>query len=353
MTSLQPARFLPALALMVCSFPSCFKARPPAAPSIEFTQVPPFAEGTALKLYDIAGRAKGAQPGQRVVLYARSGVWWVQPLSDKPFTSLDSHSVWSNRTHPGSAYAALLVTPGFHPPSKMDVLPEVGSFVVAIAQTQGAVVREQPRGVVMFDGYEWRVRSTPNNPGGTVNQYDVSNTWTDAQGLLHLRISGTPGHWTSAEINLNRSLGYGTYRFVVRDISHLQPAAVFTMRTWDASGPTREMDIEISRWGNPVSKNGQFVIQPYYVPANTFQFLTPPARVTFMLRWEPEKASFKVFPGAVSNWDSHAASEHIFTSAVPPAGEERINLDLYVFGNDQTPLRHGDEVIVEKFEYLP
>jgi hypothetical protein len=353
MTAIQSARLLPAVVLIGCFLEGCGKSRPSPAPSIEFTKIPPFAEGSALKFYEIAGRAKGAGPGQRVILYARSGLWWVQPMADKAITPLDSQSEWSNHTHPGSAYAALLVAPGFHPSSKMDFLPPVGPFVLAVAEVQGTVPPEPSRRVVMFDGYEWRVRSSPNDPGGTRNEYDVSNAWTDPAGSLHLRIAGSPAHWTSAGINLSRSLGYGTYRFVVRDVSHLEPSAVFTMRTWDDSGPTHEMDIEMSRWGDPAARNGQFAIQPYYIPANTFQFNSPAQRVTFMLRWEPEKASFKVFPGAVSNWDSSAAVEHMFTSAVPPAGEERINLDLYVFGNNPTPLQHPNEVIVEKFEFLP
>lgn len=29
------------------------------------------------------------------------------------------------------------------------------------------------------------------------------------------------------------SLGYGTYRFVVRDISKLEPSEVFSLFTWD------------------------------------------------------------------------------------------------------------------------
>jgi hypothetical protein len=37
------------------------------------------------------------------------------------------------------------------------------------------------------------------------------------------------GKWRCAEVNLARSLGYGTYRFVVRESSFLEPAAVLSM----------------------------------------------------------------------------------------------------------------------------
>ncbi len=37
-------------------------------------------------------------------------------------------------------------------------------------------------------------------------------------GFLHLKIAKTPAGWSSAEVDLSRSLGYGSYRFVVGDI---------------------------------------------------------------------------------------------------------------------------------------
>ena len=55
-------------------------------------------------------------------------------------------------------------------------------------------------------------------------------------------------------MSLTRRLGYGTYRFVVRDVGHLEPGAVLTLFTWEGAAADqnhREMDIEISRWGDP------------------------------------------------------------------------------------------------------
>ena len=31
----------------------------------------------------IEGRASGAKPGQQIVLYARSGIWWIQPFANQ------------------------------------------------------------------------------------------------------------------------------------------------------------------------------------------------------------------------------------------------------------------------------
>jgi hypothetical protein len=56
-----------------------------------------------------------------------------------------------------------------------------------------------------------------------------------AAGSLHLRIAGDREHWT-AEVMLLRSLGYGTYSFVVRETGGFEPggfepAVAFSMFT--------------------------------------------------------------------------------------------------------------------------
>jgi hypothetical protein len=127
----------------------------------------------------------------------------------------------------------------------------------------------------------------------------------------------------------------------------MEPASIFTISTWDDSGPSREMDIEIGRWGESISKNAQYVVQPYYVPANTVRFQTPPGVLEYSFRWEPARVSFQTVRGAFS------VAKHMFTSGVPSPGNETIHLNHYVFSNPNNPLQHGSEVIIEKFEYLP
>jgi hypothetical protein len=117
----------------------------------------------------------------------------------------------------------------------------------------------------------------------------------------------------------------------VRDVSHLEPAAVFSIATWDNAAPSREMDIEISRWGESAGKNAQYVIQPYYLPANSVRFTVPAGTLTHSLLWEPGRASFRTVRG-----DGSASSEivagHAFTSGVKPPENAMIRMNLYVFG---------------------
>jgi hypothetical protein len=298
----------------------------------------------------------GAHPGQQLVLYAKSGQWWVQPLTNQPFTKIQPDSKWSNSTHLGTEYAALLVEPGYRPPAKLDSLPAEGGAVIAVASHIGDSALPESIKTVRFSGYEWKVRTADSNRGGGTTSYDPANVWLDDNGALHLRMANNSGKWTCAEVNLTRSLGYGLYRFVVRESSHLEPAAVLSMFTWDDSGQDqnhKEMDVEITRWGDPLSKNAQYAIQPYYVPANVERFPAPAGMLIHSFLWEPGRVSFKTVRGTNAGERSRPVSAHVFTSGVPTPGGELVHMNLYIFGNAAGALKNQSEVVIEKFEYLP
>jgi hypothetical protein len=348
-----PASLCFALAIVTwVSLSNCKPSGAGGEPRIEISHFPSAADGTPEELEDIEGRVTGALPGDRVVLFALSGVWWVQPLENRPFTAIQPDSRWKNSTHPGSAYAALLVNANYRPPLTVNALPEKGGPVRAIAVVKGAMPSSPPL-TIQFSGYQWEIRQTASDQRGARNFYVPTNASVDRNGLLHLRVSKEEDHWVSAELKLSRSLGFGSYRFVVHDVSHLEPAAILAFFTWDELGPPREMDIEISRWGEPEDKNAQFVIQPYVVPANTVRFNAPAGILTYLMNWQPGRVSFKTMRGSKSNDDSDVVAEHVFTSGVPSAGNERIHMNLYVYGNNRHPLQHEFEVIIEKFEFLP
>jgi len=101
---------------------------------IEFTTIPTAGADNPEKVSTIEGRVIGAKPGEQVVLYAKGKTtWWVQPLADQPFTKIQSDFEWSNSTHPGTEYAALLVEPGFRPPPTSETLPTHGVVAFAVA----------------------------------------------------------------------------------------------------------------------------------------------------------------------------------------------------------------------------
>ena len=124
------------------------------------------------------------------------------------------------------------------------------------------------------------------------------------------------------------------------------------MLTWDDEAGQqnhRELDIEVSRWGNPASLNAQFVVQPYYVAANVARFAAPEGRLTHSLRWEPGRAAFRTIRGT----SGPVVTSHEFTAGVPAPGREQVRMNLYYFRYSSTPLVKDMEVVIERFQYLP
>jgi signal transduction histidine kinase len=132
-------QFTPFLIALAIFSAGCLGNRTGDGPTIEFTRIPKAAEGgPQSKLEPVEGRVFDARAGQRVVLYARSGAWWVQPYADRPFTSIEEAGRWRNVTRAGTEYAALLVEAGYVPPPRTDFIPQLGDGVVAVAVTEGA-----------------------------------------------------------------------------------------------------------------------------------------------------------------------------------------------------------------------
>jgi len=338
---------------------SCRSRQGVTGPSIEFIKVPPADVGGPDKLDTIEGLATGVQADQQIVLYARSEeVWWVQPFTNRPFTKIQGDSRWKGETHLGTEYAALLVEQGYNPPQTAEVLPAVGTGVLAVAviKGQGPAPPLMSTKTLHFSGYEWTVRSAASNRGGSHNSFDLANAWTDESGELHLRIARNQGRWSCAEVKLTRSLGYGTYVFVVRDIYHLEPSAVLTFFTWDGIGSEqsrRELDVEISRWGYRENDDTHYVVQPYYIPANQIRFKAPAGVLTHSFRWEPGEVMFSTVAGSRGTAVARVVNQHTFTSGIPVAGGDSVRMNLYIFGKGEIPLTNEAEVVIEKFEYFP
>ncbi|MGC4051234.1 MAG: hypothetical protein QM757_17880 [Paludibaculum sp.] len=319
-------------------------------PSIRFTRIPQADVHGSDKHDIIEGLVAGHKQGQQVVLYARNGSWWLQPLLEAPFTRILPNAKWRNATHLGSEYAALLVEPGYRPERSLKALPEAGGAVVAVASAQGAA--KPPSPMLQFSGYEWRVRTAISNRGGRNNPYSAHNAWTDDKGALHLRIQQNGERFECAEIALTRSLGYGTYSFVVRDLSKLAPEITLEMFTWDYSGTdqnNREMDVVIRRRSSAPVQTARFVVQPYQVASNLHEFHLQPGDFAHSFRWE---AGLVEFSSASANNRKRIVAEHKFTLGVPTPGLESAGIALYLPNSASKHPVEG-EVVVDRFEYTP
>jgi hypothetical protein len=328
----------------------------PPPPRITFTEIPPSAIGGPVRTAEIAGRVDGARPGDRIVLFAKSGVWYVQPLRYNPYTAIDGQGRWRSTIHLGNEYAAMLVRGDYRPADSTRVLPDLGSRVLAIATVNGrGSYVDGPETRLQFSGYDWDVRRRGSDRGGA-NEYSAENASVDADGALRLKLVQRAQRWTSAEVSLTRPLGYGTYVFVVRDISPLDPAAALELFTFDENGrgeQFREMNIEIRHGDQPDAWGGQFVLQPNYLPGNLRRFSLPAGLVSHTMRWEPGVVAFKSMRGSFLERPGTVIASHAFNTGVPTPGDERVRLAFYYYRKSAHPPRADTEVVIERFQYLP
>jgi hypothetical protein len=103
-----------------------------AAPTVEITTVPRCGEGPN-RTGTIAGRTTGAEQGtHRLVLFAGTDRWYVQPYTAAPYTAIGRNGQWHAHTHLGHQYAAVLVSADYTPPASTFALPQVGDGVLAV-----------------------------------------------------------------------------------------------------------------------------------------------------------------------------------------------------------------------------
>jgi hypothetical protein len=101
------------------------------------------------------------------------------------------------------------------------------------------------------------------------------------------------------------------------------------------------------------NKNAQYAIQPFYISENLVRFMTPAGVLTHTLRWEPGHASFKTVRGSAADPYAAKVAEHIFTSGVPTPNKETAHIDFYIHRrSNDWPLKE-EEVVIERFEFLP
>ncbi len=343
------------LIFLAClSLCGCYR-RPP---SILFTQIPPASSGGPNTRGVLGGKVIGFKQGDRLVLYARSdNQWWIQPTSQRPFTEIKPDGTWISTIHLGMEYGAVVVRGDYETATVLSSLPDLNEHAIAKAKTSGkAGLQTEGYSVktLSFSGYDWEARTAASPTGGLSHNYTPNNVWLDDKGALHLRVSREGNQWVCAEVRTIRSLGYGSYQFLLRDTGDLEPAAMLGLFTWDdeSKDPKHtEMDIHVSRWGNPESKNGEYVIQPYQIPSNVYRFEIPKGSLRTGFRWSPGAAAFSTTHG--EGQKGRTVEAWTFTTGIPTPTGERIYVNLCEFGYPKIPLQHGAEVVIDRFQFLP
>lgn len=229
------------------------------------------------------------------------------------------------------------------------------ALVLATSSTALAAGKPGYPDKVTWSGVTWAIKTSRSPVGPGPNLFDKSNVSLDGQGRLRLQIvRNTSGAWTAAEIVGPATYGYGTYTFTIDSpVDALDPNVVLGLFTWSdrARFAHREIDIEFARWGDATEPtNAQYVVQPYDTGSHLGRFSQPAdAPTTHRFTWRSGRIDWQSLDSA-----GGTIAEYTYTgSDVPPSGDERVRLNLWLFGGAAPTDGQPVEVIVSSFAFVP
>lgn len=288
-----------------------------------------------------------------VVLWAKTDIWYVQPLEADPLTIISSDGSWENGTHSWDRMVALLVdTAVYEPGSTRLYHPSSDPGVLAWDEYPDPA----PDRTIEFSGYTWVVKAfedDPFDPGPNYWSDSESDVWVDSAGL-HLTTVYRDGKWYSTEVFADEPLGYGEYTFqVTTRVDSLDDRVVFAGFVYDTVN--QEFDIEFSRTlASP--NNAQYVVQPFDSAGNRVTFLMPAADLsTHRFEWRADRIEFTSWRGL--DTDPHPDSiiqTWTYTgSDIPSPGTERMRFNLWLVGGSPPMSGQPDQIAIKAFSYLP
>jgi hypothetical protein len=235
----------------------------------------------------------------------------------------------------------------------------VAGFMLALCSMPAQA--QYPR-IISFSGYNWSVKTSTGKVGPGPNHFSDStnNVWVDAQGRLHLKILKSRGHWYCSEVILQASLGYGTYRFYLDSaVDALDPNVVLGLFTWNDAPDYnhREIDIEMSRWGQVNNLNAQYVVQPYTLPQNIFRWQEPAGlpQSTHSFNWQVSSVFFQALKGlnATPPDPSYIIQQDTLSNGIPVPGGENARINLWLNNGSAPTNGQSLEIIINRFEFVP
>jgi hypothetical protein len=299
----------------------------------------------------VRGHVTNVEPRATFVVgWARTDRWYVQPRRDAAFTPIADDGTWEYATNPWEQVAVLLVDRTYVVPEgpSIDRHPSGDRGVLAFAEAPTSTT-------VAFSGSPWHVKATEPfavEPGPCA--FSRENVRVDGAGRAHLSMVRRGGRWTCAELVHEHALGYGAYTFRVDGpVDALPVPSVLGLFVFESL--MRELDVELSRFlAGP--QNAQFVVQPFTTAGNRVTFEMPPsARSTHRILWRPDRVVFTSWNG----WDSFppkpedVVATFTYTGPhVPPAGNERVRMNLWLPG-EATGDGPDVEAVIASFAHDP
>jgi len=205
-----------------------------------------------------------------------------------------------------------------------------------------------------FSGYRWVVRSSEGReegPGPNVFSGAPESADVDAEGRLHLFVRREGTRWTCSEVVLDRPLGYGSYEVEVEtNPSEMDRQAVFGFFTYSTAAEKnhRELDVELSYWGEPSGQNAQFAVQPWSAPNSLNRFNVDHSNTRYTIRWTKDAVTFmarEVGGRVLHHW--------VRKENIPDPGDARIDMNMWLVKGIQPQNNGSIEFVIKRFLFIP
>ncbi len=205
---------------------------------------------------------------------------------------------------------------------------------------------------IQFSGINWYVRNDPGGPGPNEWSDSENNVWVDSLGYLHLKITKVGNTWYCSEVYTDQSFGYAKYIFqLASNTEKYDQNIVVGLFTYE--NDSREIDIELSRWGDPSSVDGWYTIQP--PPYNSknqksFSLNLTNNYSSHIIDWSKDSINLQSYRG---NFDQTPSADSLIQqwtykgSKNPPAGNERLHINFWLLEGHAPVNQKEAELIIK------
>lgn len=216
-----------------------------------------------------------------------------------------------------------------------------------------------------FAGHWWRVKGSGYY--GEMFSDGADHVRVDEFGRLHMTIRQVAGTWYSTEITAEEALGYGDYIYTTTGcLDDWDKNPVLGLFIWqypicfDAANPWNlhnEIDVELSRLGDPNNDLAQFVVQPWEYAGNRERYALPPGYAglsSHAFRWLPDRVECRSWLGGPTA-EGCSTPLHTWTYTgphIPRPEQPRAHINFWQpFGPPSNGLDH--EVVIDAFTFVP
>ncbi len=211
-----------------------------------------------------------------------------------------------------------------------------------------------------FSGYTWQVRNGNGGPGP--NNWSGKCVWVDKQGHLHLKIQKIDGVWSCAEIQTNRSLGFGTYTFKVNGpLDTLDKNIVLGLFNYPNPGQgvdgTNEIDIEDAHWGVQKYPPMNLTVWPAVLGVKDghteSSFKLPSDKADLSFNWTTSTVTYSCMaepsgkPFASWTYSPSSPVKYVPQHPLP------VHINLWLFHGNHPSNHKSVEIVIDSFTFTP